>query len=312
MGAPAYWTREEGESTASATRKARQEEAAVDIRSLAGATKTKHLDVSVLDKWQLFKQWTAANSQGAEMWAPRRLFYTKEGALISGLQIMVSDIVGSALDRGAPAPQLCKLTGSGLTQASVGQVSTSALRPCPCFSSCLLFAFSSSNFDRSPPAQVATFTIIACSSHGIRFEDGGDTFTVNIRFSGLGIRARSKIVDNDDGSYTVSYKPVSAGRCTIRVSLLGEELPGSPFTCVVSGLAGPAPCASMCSVHEALNKVTSRNPGKHTSFRMRSAGWHASDLDVWVQPVVFARRPAQAAWLATKLNPESHLLRKQA
>ena len=121
MGAPAWWSREEGENTAQETRNARQAETSLDIRALAAANKTKHYDVSVLDKWQLFKQW-ASSSQGSEMWNARKIFYAKDGTLISGITIMVSDIVGSALDRGAPAPSLCKLTGDGLTQASVGQV----------------------------------------------------------------------------------------------------------------------------------------------------------------------------------------------
>lgn len=130
MGAPAWWNREEGEGTAQATRQARQAEASHDIKTLASAVKAKHLDVSVLDKWRLFKQWSESNSHGVEMWNARRLFYGKDGAMISGIGIMVADIVGSALDRGAPAANLCKVVGDGLTQAAIGQVSVSLRHTC--------------------------------------------------------------------------------------------------------------------------------------------------------------------------------------
>ena len=256
MGATAWWSHDEGEKTAFETRTARQQEASLDIRTLAAAMKTKHLDVSVLDKWVLFKQHTSESHGQADMWNARRLFYGKDGTIISGIPIMVSDIVGSALDRGAPAADLCKVMGDGLTQASIGKE--------------------------------ARFTIIACSQHGIRFEDGGDIFTVNIRFHGLGIRMRTKITDNDDGSYTVTYKPTTAGRCNISVLLGNDELPGSPYTCVVCGLAGPAPSSTNTIVSgDALTKVTARAQ-EHFFVNFRDdlgQVAYASELDVWVQPV---------------------------
>ena len=47
----------------------------------------------------------------------------------------------------------------------------------------------------------------ALGAKGIRFDSGGDAFFVNIRYVGLGVRVRAKIVDNDDGSYLVTFKP---------------------------------------------------------------------------------------------------------
>lgn len=91
--------------------------------------------------------------------------------------------------------------------------------------------------------QRTQFTIEARDSNGDRQPNGGDSFFVSIRYSGQGTRVRTQITDFDDGSYVVSYKPMSTGRCTISVSLLGESLPGSPFSCHVRE---PLPCASQC------------------------------------------------------------------
>ena len=256
MGAPAYWTREEAEVTAEEARQARRELASQDARALAMGTKALHLDMTVLDKWQLFKLWGEENWSTVDMWNVKNAFFNREGHIITGIAIMVADIVGAALDRGPPDPKQCIVKGEGLSSASI--------------------------------AEKASFQILACSSHGIRFEDGGDTFTVSIRFAGQCSRVTAKLVDNDDGSYDVSYVPRSTGVCTISVSLAGEQLPGSPYACVVAGREGPAPCASQCTVSgDALGKVVAHN-AEHffISFRdSRGRLAHASDLDVWVQPV---------------------------
>ena len=193
------------------------------------------------------------------VWNVRKMLYHPDGTPMSNFGLMVSDVLGSALDRGPPSAGKCTITGDGVVQASIGQV--------------------------------ASFTIIACSAHGIRFEDGGDTFLVSIRFTGLGIRVRHKLIDNDDGSYTVSFKPPRSGKATIRVQLLGEDLPGSPFTCVVAGLEGPAPVAERCTIKgDALCRVVAREPEQFfVSFHdLTGQPSHACELDVWVQPMPYA------------------------
>ena len=118
---------------------------------LATASNPKsNAEITPVDKWRLFKQCTEENAIGVELWNVRRLLYQKDGAVISGMQTMVTDIVGTALDRGPPVAEMCRSSGDGLTHASVGQV--------------------------------ARFTITACGPHGNRFEDGGDPFKCNIRF----------------------------------------------------------------------------------------------------------------------------------
>ena len=111
--------------------------------------------------------------------------------------------------------------------------------------------------------QPASFTIEAIDYTGARQQQGGDAFFVAIRCNAQGTRARAKITDNNDGSYTIVHKPPSAGKYTIAISLLGEPLPGSPFTCVVTT---PTPKAENCLLQgDALTKATAR---KHEYFRI--------------------------------------------
>ena len=256
MGAPAWWTREEAEATAEAARQIRRGTASLDVRTVASGVKTAHLDVTPFDKWKLFKKWGDENWSSIDMWNAHRAFFNRDGEVLSGINMMVADIVGDSLDRGPPDPTQCRVIGAGLTSASI--------------------------------AEKASFTILACSSHGIRFEDGGDKFTVKIRFAGQCERVTAKIVDNDDGSYEVTYVPRSTGVCTISVTFEGEPLPGSPFSCVVAGREGPAPCASRCMVSgDSLGKVVAHTP-EHFFISFRDSNGrvaHASELDVWVQPV---------------------------
>lgn len=92
--------------------------------------------------------------------------------------------------------------------------------------------------------QDAEFIIEACDSNGVRCVRGGDSFFVSVR--SIGTRFRCKVSDNGDGTYSVIYKSTLSGPCEIVVSLLGEALPGSPFSCSVSP---PVPHATQCSVH---------------------------------------------------------------
>ena len=74
------------------------------------------------------------------------------------------------------------------------------------------------------------------------------------------------MVDHNDGSYTVSYKPSSSAKLLISVSLNTEMLPGCPFVCVVHA---PTPSASQCIVHGTAltNAVAHHNEHFFVSFR---------------------------------------------
>ena len=258
----------DGAASAAANQEARRQSAARDMRAVAMAT-AKGADgkpisetLSTVDKWRLFRQWQAEGGLGADMWNIRRLFYQMDGSLLDSVPLMVSDVVGSALERSPASPSHCRLSGDGLSRAAVGQV--------------------------------ASFTIHSCSDKGIFYDTGGDTFSVAIRFVGQAIAVRAKVFDNDDGTYSVTFKPTSTGKCSIAISLITpsptpgkdkvEPLPGSPFICVVSG---SMPCAAQCRVRgDALSRVIAQSPASfYVAFRdALGQVSHATELDVWVQP----------------------------
>ena len=250
--------------------KERKEAAIRDIRQLTKVCNTDK--ITPIDKWRAFLKWSESGQPGAEHWNVRRLFYALDGSFLSALDVMVKDVVGRKLDRGSVNPKLCRCEGEGLAQASQGQT--------------------------------ASFSITAFSTHGIAFGIGGDAFTVGIRYAGLAMSVRSKIVDNDDGTYTVLFKPTSSGKLLINVSYNGENFSGSPFVCTVSS---PTPCASQCIVSgDAVNRVVAYKPEKFfISFRDALGHVaHAGELDVWVHPV----EGDKAVPVTQKVNPPQETL----
>jgi len=138
--------------------------------------------------------------------------------------------------------------------------------------------------DQSKPTihQRSTFTITAKDANDTQLEGGGDAFFVHIRGAD---RARARVADNHDGTYTVAWKPTISGKYKICVSLFGEALKGSPFEVTVDG---PVPHPSRCEVRgEALFRTTARVPSTfEISFRDRAGNTaHAVELDVYVVPV---------------------------
>jgi len=261
---PAFWTAEENTDKARIAHTERLSTASRDLRAVAAARdRAKNQVLSPVDKWLLFKQALETGEVHTDTFHVTRLLYDVDGNVLPSVAMMVSAIITLGLDRGPPCVSKCKVEGNGLSQATVNQVTT--------------------------------FSIISCGDNGKRFDDGGDTFRVAIRYSALGRQnARPKITDHDDGQYTVSFKPSSAGKCTIHVMLLSRdgsetvELPGSPFTCAVFSFSGPPPVPSMCEVSgDALTNVVAQQPETLCiTFRDALGGLtHATDLDVWVQPI---------------------------
>ena len=278
----AFWGEEENEEKAEIAKQARLAVALRDVHGLSLAKdRVKNQQVSPSEKWIIFKQAVDTSiahhkglldpteklpfdvHRGVDSWAVHRLLFEPDGEIVASITMVVSGIIGLALDRGPPHADKCKVDGNGLSQASVNQT--------------------------------ASFDITSCSDQGIQFDDGGDQFRVVIRYSGLGRQnIRTKITDNDDGTYTCTFKPSCAGKCSIQVMLLArdgskaEELPGSPFTCTVSSFSGPRPVPSECEVSgDALTKATAQTPQQfYINFRDALGQLtHACDLDVWVQPI---------------------------
>ena len=127
------------------------------------------------------------------------------------------------------------------------------------------------------------FTIIACDAAGVRRPTGGDEFEVRIHAGG--VKLRCGVTDNGDGSYTVSYNPELSGEYSIDVTLSGEHLPGSPYTCYAHTRTAHPP---LCSISgDALVSAISREQ-QSVEVRFRDAlgnAAHAEDIDCFAEPV---------------------------
>lgn len=130
---------------------------------------------------------------------------------------------------------------------------------------------------RSP----AEFRIHAHDASGAPVSNGGDAFFVAIH--GRGVRVRAKVTDNGDGTHDVRYLCTESGVYLISISLYGEGLPGSPFTCRCST---PTPSAPFCVVSgNALQKAIARQQ-QFFEIQFRDAQGniaHAEEVDVYVE-----------------------------
>ena len=108
----------------------------------------------------------------------RRLFYALDGGILSSLELMVKDIVAPSWNV-VQWRQSCASLQRWIDPLLLGST--------------------------------GTFNIQAYSTMAYHLTEG-DNFQVGIRFTGAGHRVRSKVVDHDDGTYTVTYKPTSSGK----------------------------------------------------------------------------------------------------
>ena len=96
---------------------------------------------------------------------------------------------------------------------------------------------------------------------------------------------RARILDNDDGTYLVVWRPTVSGVYAITISHFGITLPGVPFT-VLSSTSQP--CAAKCIAQgDALRVATSRVP-QHFELLFKDrlgATAHATELDVFAEPL---------------------------
>ena len=131
----------------------------------------------------------------------------------------------------------------------------------------------------------AHFTIEAFDTEGEPQPDGGDALFVCVRCCGHGTRIRAKIRDQGNGTYAVSFKPAISGQISIGVSLMGEPLPGSPFTCKVDApTAHPAQCVLS---GKALSEITA-NRQEHFQICYRDVSGHlahAIELELSIDKV---------------------------
>ena len=90
--------------------------------------------------------------------------------------------------------------------------------------------------------RASKFVIEAHDQSGVRIVKGGDSFFIAIRGAS---RARARVTDNEDGSYSCEWTPSVSGDYYIAVSLFGVPFKGSPF---IARVDGPEPYAPKCEV----------------------------------------------------------------
>jgi len=88
-----------------------------------------------------------------------------------------------------------------------------------------------STSEKAPPNEAVRFKIVSVNRDNQKITTGGDTFGVDVRGPS---RVNVAIVDNDDGTYGVSFTPTAEGNYQVLVTLHGESIKQSPFDlCVI-------------------------------------------------------------------------------
>jgi len=93
----------------------------------------------------------------------------------------------------------------------------------------------------------ANFTIESFNKVGNRVTDGGDAFSVKVQ-GPHNKDVKVELVDNRDGTYSVSYHPVNHGPHVVAVTLSGQHIPKSPFNVGVDKNPND-PDATYCVAH---------------------------------------------------------------
>jgi filamin len=83
--------------------------------------------------------------------------------------------------------------------------------------------------ERAVQGEPATFYIESHDRLGQRIKFGGDPYRVTIK-GPQNNDEDAKLVDNKDGSYTVTYVPTHYGKHTVSVNLEGKHVANSPYT----------------------------------------------------------------------------------
>ncbi|MBN3308173.1 TRI45 protein, partial [Amia calva] len=96
------------------------------------------------------------------------------------------------------------------------------------------------------------FTVICKDSAGEQMNKGGETVRVSIvHKTKKDCSTKPTVVDNNDGSYSVSYTPVEPGAHTVWVCVKGQHVKGSPFMVAVKSKVrrhrGTFHCCTFCS-----------------------------------------------------------------
>uniref|UniRef100_A0A3P9Q3G4 RING-type E3 ubiquitin transferase n=1 Tax=Poecilia reticulata TaxID=8081 RepID=A0A3P9Q3G4_POERE len=100
-------------------------------------------------------------------------------------------------------------------------------------------------------AQQGHFTLVCRNSGGERLARGGEHILVSIVHKEKNCTVETIVVDNSDGSYSVSYRPEEPGEYSVWVCVRAQHVKGSPFILNVQRKfrqhKGAFHCCSFCS-----------------------------------------------------------------
>eukprot|EP00667_Euglena_gracilis_P021035 EG_transcript_22888 len=85
---------------------------------------------------------------------------------------------------------------------------------------------------RAKRGMLLSFTIHSRTNGGDPLLEGGEPFHVAIQ--GPDFDEECSVIDNDDGTYSVEYKPPSAGNYAVNITLHGKPLAPCPYKVLVS------------------------------------------------------------------------------
>eukprot|EP01117_Protostelium_nocturnum_P005387 TRINITY_DN1958_c0_g1_i1.p1 TRINITY_DN1958_c0_g1~~TRINITY_DN1958_c0_g1_i1.p1 ORF type:complete len:1618 (+),score=627.59 TRINITY_DN1958_c0_g1_i1:434-5287(+) len=117
----------------------------------------------------------------------------------------------------------------------------------------------------------AQFIIVSRDSKGNQKTSGGDSYEVILHGSSL---VPAKVVDNRDGTYSVSYRPLIKGIYDMFVGLEGLQIANSPFSVVVT--SGPAYPPQSVAAGEGL---ASFKAGEGTLFFIQARDQYGNARD---------------------------------
>lgn len=112
-----------------------------------------------------------------------------------------------------------------------------------------------------------SITVQAKNNFGDDWTTGGDTVVVSVTGANT---ATPAVTDNEDGTYSASYTPATAGTDSIAITLNGTAISGSPYTVSVLPIAPTLTAPSnAASSTEAAPTFTWSEPSGATGYQIQ-------------------------------------------
>src|SRR5690606_35699056 len=99
-----------------------------------------------------------------------------------------------------------------------------------------------------------SFTIFTKDRNGTTISTGGFSFGIDIEKSTGDSSTSTKVVDNNDGTYTVFYTPTQPGEHICQVTLAGVPIKGSPYKVNLQSLSGVPDASNTIAYGRGLKK----------------------------------------------------------